>query len=250
MANKTIAQLSSVAGVADADEFEVQVSGETVTKKCTRKQLTQIEETARVAQDDAIEAAVGLNTNGTYKTLSDSWYLRAADFATGITDRGGAEANVVESVEGGLRLLDSKLYESINQLNQDVKTAYVLLNAADILALNAVPKILIAGIMDYAHEIISIVGSLVDYPEQATTYYEAGADKLSVRLTTGSGVMFEFPNAFIEAVAPCVYRGITTSTQLLKSGSAIELHCATAPTGGNALLQFYITYRTHYVGTL
>jgi hypothetical protein len=250
MANKTIAQLSSVAGVADADEFEVQVSGETVTKKCTRKQLTQIEETARIAQDDAIEAGAGLNTDGTYFTLVDSWYLRAADFTTGLTDRGGAKANITQSIASAVRMLDSKLYESVTQLDQTLKTAYVILSPADILALNAVPKVLIAGVSDYAHEIISIVGSLVDYPEQVTTYYEAGADKLEVRLTTGSGVMFEFPNAFIEAVAPCVYRGVTTATQLLKSGSAIELYCATAPTGGNALLQFYITYRTHYVGTL
>jgi len=242
MANKTIAQLSSVAGVADADEFEVQVSGETVTKKCTRKQLTQIEETARIAQDDAIEAAVGLNTNGTYKTLPESWYLRAADFATGITDRGGAEANLTESIIQALRMLDSKLYESVTQLDQTLKTAYVLLSPADVLALNAVPKVLIAGISDYAHEVISIVGSWLDNPNVPTTFYEAGTDKLEVRLTTGSGVMFEFPNAFIEAVAVCVYRGITTSTQLLKSGSAIELYCATAPTVGNAYLQLYIIH--------
>ena len=246
----TITQLGAVPSVADIDEFEVQVAGEVVTKKCTRKQLTQIEETARIAQDDVIKAGAGLNTNGTYNTLADSWYLRAADFTTGLTDRGGAKANITQSIASAVRMLDSKLYENVAQLNQTLKTAYVTLSPADVLALNAVPKVLIAGVSYYAHEIISIVGSLVQNPNGLTTYYEAGTDKLSVRLTTGSGVMFEFPNAFIAAVAPCVYRGITTSTQLLKSDSSIELYCATAPTGGNALLQFYITYRTHYVGEL
>jgi len=129
MANKTITQLTAVASVAAIDEFEVQVSGEIGTKKCTLTQLTQVEATARAAQDDVIEAAVGLNTDGTYKTLSDSWYLRTADFATGITDRGGAEANVVESVEGALRLLDSKLYASVVQLSSAIRSVTVSCSA-------------------------------------------------------------------------------------------------------------------------
>lgn len=246
MANKTIAQLSTVATVADIDEFEVQVSGETVTKKCTRKQLTQIEETARIAQDDVIEAAVGLNTNGTYKTLPDSWYLRAADFATGITDRGGAEGNVVESIEGGLRLLDSKLYESVAQLSQAIKTITVELSNADILSLNAVPKVLIPYQTDYVHEVISIVAAMVA-PGVALVAYEAGTDKLAVRYSSGGSTIFEFPNAFIETATKSVYSGLATSSQELGISRNIELYCATPPTTGNGIMQINITYRTHLV---
>lgn len=117
MANKKISELDTLVGnVAATDIVEVQKNGETSSKKATLTQLTAVEVAARVAQDDVIEAGVGLNTNGTYPSLPNSWYLRAADFVTGIIDRSGAVANITESVMGALRVLDYKIYQALSSL--------------------------------------------------------------------------------------------------------------------------------------
>lgn len=120
MANKKISELTAVASVAATTEMEVQVSGETTTKKATVTQVLAVESTPRAAQDDAIEAGVGLNTDGTYVTLANSWFLRAADFVAGMTDRSGIVANVTQSIANALRLLDAKLYA----LSQSIIAVY------------------------------------------------------------------------------------------------------------------------------
>ena len=73
MANKTITQLTVAASAAAADEMEIQKSGETTTKKVTVSQVLATEATARAAQDDVIEAGVGLAANGTFTTLANSF---------------------------------------------------------------------------------------------------------------------------------------------------------------------------------
>jgi hypothetical protein len=114
MANKTITQLSPVASVEAADEFEVQKSGETITKKATLTQVTQVEVTARAAQDDTIEYAVGLETDGTYPSsdFEDSWYMRTVDHQA-ILDRSGIVEDLPLTIVNALRIIDAK----INELN-------------------------------------------------------------------------------------------------------------------------------------
>jgi hypothetical protein len=116
MANKTINQLTAVSSIAAADEIEVQKSGESTTKKGTVSQLLSAESTLRAAQDDIIEAAVGLDASGIYPELANSWYLRAADFVAGITDRSGLIANITQSIANALRLLDAKIYNLSNTI--------------------------------------------------------------------------------------------------------------------------------------
>jgi hypothetical protein len=244
MPNSDIHNLTAVAGVAASDEFEIQPSTSTVTKRCTTTQITQIEETARITQDNVIEAGVGLNANGTYPAMSDSWYLRTADFATGITDRGGAEANVVESIYGALRLLDSKLYANINVLSQTIRTVTIACSTADILACNAVPKVLIVGQQDMIIEIISVVGIMF----YDTAKFEAGTDKLVVRYA-GANTVFEFSNAFLESTSESYARATQVVSENIPRSSGIELYCATAPTGGSGNVVIEILYRMYAGGT-
>lgn len=116
MANKTINQLTAVSSIEAADEIEIQKSGETTTKKGTIAQLLGVESTVRAAQDDVIEESVGLDANGAYTELANSWYLRAADFVAGITDHSGVVANITQSIANALRLLDAKIYVLSNTI--------------------------------------------------------------------------------------------------------------------------------------
>lgn len=242
MANATINQLTAVSSVTNADEIEVQKSGEATTKKATVAQLTAVESAARAAQDDAIEAGVGLNTDGTYKSLINAWYIRAAEFAAGITDRGGASGALTESVENALRILDAAIYVINSTMPSFIKTITVRASSADILACNAVPKTLIPALAGYVTEIISIYG----YNKYNSAAFSAGTDKLTIGYSGGS-TMFEFSNAFLETAADMNERGLATANQTLLTNTAIVMSCATAPTTGNGYIDFVITYRQHAV---
>ena len=236
MANKTITQLSSVPSVADVDEFEVQVSGEVVTKKCTRKQLTQIEETARINQDNVIEFAIGLSADGTYPSadFQNTWYLRTADHQS-IVDRSGIVEDLSLNIVDALRILDYNLYVSTKIKNIDIQVS-----AAEILALNTAPKVLLSVEAENIAEIISIYC----FNDYNSTTYEAGSDKLFVRYASGE-TLFEMPNAFIEATADAYARGVATANQVLKKGQNIELQCPSNPTTGNGTFTISLTYILH-----
>lgn len=240
MANKTINELTAVSSITNADEVEVQKSGEAGTKKATVAQLTAVEAAARAAQDDVIEASVGLSTAGAYVVLANSWYLRAAEFTAGMTDRGGASGALTASIMNAIRLLDAKLYNTITGLGI-VKTASVSVSTGDVLGCNASPKELLPAISGYVYEIISVI---CDY-DYNTAPFEAGTDKLEIRYASGD-TMFEFPNAMLESVADCIYRGLVTTEAIMKEGK-VELYCASAPTGGGGSMVFHITYREHAV---
>jgi hypothetical protein len=237
MPNSDIANLSAVATVTNADEMELQVLGEVITKKCSVAQLTQVEATARAVQDDVIEAGAGLNTNGTMPSLTNAWYLRDADFAVGFTDRGGADVNVTASIVNALRALDAKIYASVVQLNSAIKSVTVYCSAADILACNAVPKILIEAPYGSVIELISVSGVAIF----GTAAYESGTDGFVVRYTGGNS-MFTFTNAFVETAANMAEKAIPTASTTLSIETGVELYCATAPATGDGQYYINITY--------
>lgn len=108
--DKLISQLTpSGAALQDTDVIEGQLNGDGFSKKITGLQVRSVEKAEREAQDNVIEAGVGLQTDGTYLPEADSWNIRAADFAAGCTDRGGATGALTESVQNALRLLDAKI---------------------------------------------------------------------------------------------------------------------------------------------
>ena len=127
MANKLISQLTGgAANVQDTDVMEAQKNGELITKKFTGLQMRQVEKTERETQDNVIEASTGLNANGSYTAPANSWGLRAADYAAGCTDRGGATGALTENILNGLRLLDARVYDLGNG---SVVIAYMGLNS-------------------------------------------------------------------------------------------------------------------------
>jgi len=236
MANKLISDLVQSASVEAGDFLEIQKVGETSTKKATLSVVTAIESAARALQDDVIESAVGLNTNGTFPAMTESWYLRAADFATGFTDRGGVEVSVTNNIYNAIRLLDAKLYTSVIQLNSAIRSVTVYCSAADILACNAVPKILIAAPYGSVIELISVSGVAI-----AGTPYEAGTAGFSIRYTGGSE-MFTFTNAFVETAANMAEKALPTVSTTMSIETGVELYCATPPAGGTGDYYISITY--------
>jgi len=242
MANKTINQLTAVATVTNADEVEVQKSGETTTKKATVAQLTTVESTARAAQDDVIEASVGLTAAGAYSSLTRAFYLTAADFAAGVTDNVGATGALTESISNALRILDVAINTTNAAITTFMKTIKVKASTADVLACNAVPKVLIPALAGYVTEIISIYG----FNGFNSAAFSAGTDKITIGYSGGQ-TMFEFSNAFLEAAADMNERGLATTNQTLLTNTDIVMSCATPPTLGDGYLEFVITYRQHAV---
>ena len=240
MANKTITQLSAVPTVADVDEFEVQVSGELTTKKCTRKQLTQIEETARIAQDDVIEYAVGLNANGTYPStdFQNTWYLRSADHQA-IVDRSGVVEDLTFDIVSALRILDYKLYNT-----QTVASITVYLEPADVLALNSVPfRLITSPDANSAIEVLSVTGILDS--NSNPTQYSAGTDTIDIVYSGTHDVLFKLPNWFLESTQPRASKGIQEAFYDIEKGLSVDITCASNPTLGNGYMRITATYVIH-----
>lgn len=240
MANKTITQLSAVPSVADIDEFEVQVAGEVVTKKCTRKQLTQIEETARAAQDDVIEYAVGLSANGTYPStdFDNTWYLRTADHQS-IVDRSGLVEDLTLNIISALRILDYRLYYS-----QPYASITAYLDPADILALNSVPfKLITCPDANSAIEVLNITG-LYDATGSPVAY-EAGANKIEIIYSGTQETPFTISNSFLESSSSIAVKGVPETFNEMVKGADVEITCASNPTLGNGYIRIIATYVIH-----
>ena len=240
MANKTITQLSAVPTVADVDEFEVQVSGELTTKKCTRKQLTQIEETARINQDDVIENAIGLNANGTYPStdFQNTWYLRSADHQA-IVDRGGVVEDLTFNLVSALRILDYRLYYT-----QTSATITAYLEPADILALNSFPfKLITCPNPDSAIEILNITGILDARANPVS--YEAGTNTLEIIYSGTQETPFKISNVFLESLNSIAVKGVPQTFNEMVKGADVEITCASNPTLGNGYMRIIATYVIH-----
>lgn len=241
MANSTINQLTAVSSITNADEVEVQKTGETSTKKGTVQQFTAVEAAARSSQDDVIEFAVGLNADGTYPPLVNSWYLRAADHAS-ILDRSGLVEDLPSDIMNALRLLDYQIKTTNDSIGSFMKTITVRAESANVLSMNAVPFLLIPSRVGYATEIISVYGK----NGFNSTAFEAGTAKVEIKYN-GGATMFEFDNTFIEATATAYQRGLATAGYVALPATAIVAYCATAPSTGNGYLEFTITYRQHAI---
>ena len=164
---------------------------------------------------------------------------RSADFVTGLTDRVGAAANVVQNLWNSIRMLDAKLYEIAGTIGDTefLLTKTIVCSTADILACNAVPKVLIQGISGRRIEIISAIG----YNNFNSAAFEAGTDKLEIKYF-GGDIMFEFPNAFLESASDVAHRALPTTNTVIPIASVV-LYCGTAPTTGDGEITIVLTYR-------
>lgn len=235
MGHKIITDLTAAASVADSTEMEVQVSGETVTKKATISQITETEKNAREAQDDVIEASVGLGTDGSYPTDSfvNSWYLRDSDFGS-IVDRLGTTGSLPINLANALRVLDYRLH-SINQL----LVAEVTLTAAEIKDLHNNSKVLVEHEDGYVIDVLSVTGFL-DYT--APAYANMATDKLKFG-HMGGYPMFEITNNFYVATADKIFRALPSTEEELTISADFTVYCDSAITTGNSTMKFNVVYR-------
>ncbi len=231
--NKIIASLTAVASVDAADEFEVQKSGETVTKKATTTQLTQIEATARAAQDDVIETAVGLTAVGAYPSMEDTWYLRTVDHQ-GIIDRSGYVEDLPSDIMNALRILDYRVYFA-----NSILIAEINLTTAQVKALHTDPVILITGEAGYVIDPIKVTGTL-DF--NTVAYTNVAADSLKFGFTGGLD-MFTITNAFYTSADDIVARGTLTADEEMLAGANFTVYCDTAILTGNSPVKIVVAYR-------
>jgi len=236
MANKIITQLGIVSAVASADEFEVQKSGEVLTKKATLAQITSVEATARALGDDNIEGAVGLTAGGLYNPLSSSWYLRTSDHASMI-DRSGVVEDVPSTVMGALQLLDYQVHTINTVIGNTVEASYTI-STADILALNTSPRLLIDA-QDVYYEVIDCVAEL----HYGTTPFSAGTDDIVIQYVGGSQIA-TLSNTFLEMGENSIYKG-KINGDVIDLGIGIEMTCATSPTLGDSTMVIKLTYKVH-----
>lgn len=236
MANKIITQLGTVSAVASADEFEMQKAGEVLTKKATLAQIMSSEVTARALQDDNIEFAVGLTAGGAYPYLNDSWYLRTADHGS-IIDRSGIVEDLQSDIMNALRLLDYQLYLTNTVIGNTVEQSFTI-STADILALNAVPKVIVNS-QDVYYEVIDCVAEL----HYGSTPFSAGTDDIVVRYIAGHEIC-TLSNTFLEYSDDAIWKAKFGGEQI-DLGVGIELYCATAPTLGDSTMVVKLTYKVH-----
>lgn len=221
MANKLISELTSLATVANADEMEVQKSGEVVTKKATVEAVTKVERDARIAQDNVIELGVGLAAAGTYVVPTGTNYLDST------TD-----------VMTALDALDS----AIGASSAAIITEIVGVSSADLNNAGITPYELIAapGATSWI-EIISISCRL-NYVSSAV---ECGSQKMVLQYDNGASHFMEWANAFVESGADIIAKGTWTSetTIILNEGVELTFDGGVNPTAGNSTAKFALTYR-------
>lgn len=233
--NKIITSLPAVASVEAADEIEVQKSGETVTKKATLSQLTQVEATARAAQDDVIEASVGLSAAGAYPSSSFvySWYLRDADFGS-IIDRMGQTGSLPINIVNALRVLDYSLHSA-----NSILIAEIDLTSVQVKALHTNPAILVTGETGYVIDPIKVTASL---NFNTVAYTNIAADSLKFGFTGGLD-MFTITNAFYTSADDIVARGALTADEEMLTGANFTVYCDTAILTGNSPVKIIVVYR-------
>ena len=238
MANSTINQLTAVSSITNADEVEVQKTGETSTKKGTVQQFTAVEAAARSSQDDVIEFAVGLNADGTYPL--NSWYLSGMTMP--IIDRSGTVEDLPSDIMNALRLLDYQIKKTNDSIGSFIKTITVRAELSNVLSMKAVPFYLSRHGLDMQPKSFPFM----ERTGFNSTAFDASGEKVEIKYN-GGATMFEFDNTFIEATATAYQRGLATAGYVALPATAIVAYCATAPLTGDGYLEFTITYRQHAI---
>lgn len=220
MANKLISELTTLASgnIAGEDYVEVQEQDQAVTKKVTVTVLNELEADARATQDDRIEAACGLNADGTYPTPSGTNFL---DSTTDIMDA----LDALDRAIGYADIVHDVVSVSAANLNNAGKTPY---------------EIVAAQGANTAIEVIS-ASIILDYTASAV---ECGTQKLVLEYDTGSTHFMEWSNAFIKGAADACAKGTWTSEVTIPFNKKVQLTFdgGANPTAGDTKLKVSITY--------
>jgi len=234
MATKEITDLTNAA-TYDGDYYvPVDDPSFAEAKKMKLSVLVGDEATTREANDDAIIAGVGLESDGSFDAIATSNYLTAAAFAS--------EA-LSETVKNALTLLDSKVKEIEDDVAGygDLTELTVTVPEENLKNLNAVQYEVVPAPGDgYIIDPISVVAFL-DYSGGAI---EVGTNDLLLRTESGDTVA-TFTNAFYEGAADKIEKAEIEPNSTLRENEALELYCAADDSGGTSTstMKIYITYR-------
>jgi len=224
MANKLISDLTLLTSgnIEGSDWLEIQEDDAGVTKKVTVTVLNEIEAAARAAQDDVIEAAVGLDTDGTYPGFSGTNYL---DSTTDVIDALDALDNAISGSGSGI-VVDIVQVTAAN-LNNSGLTPYTIIAAPG------------------SNKYIELLDCSI-WLDYKGTALECGSQKLVMQYDTGSAHFMEWSNTFIESAADIANKGTWTSEVEMKLNKAVEITFdgGVNPTSGNTALKVWVTYIT------
>ena len=224
MANKLISELTTLASgsIQGEDYVEVQENDQTVTKKVTVTVLNELEKAERQTHDNVIEAAVGLDADGTYPGFVGSNFL---DASTDVMD--------------ALDLLDSAIVSNV----YDIVTEVVSVTAANLNNAGIAPYQIIAA--PGATAFIEVISCAVRLDYNTTQIaFAAGAPKLVLEYDTGASHFMEWSNTFITGAADDIAKGTWTSEVDIPLNKKVQLTFDTGanPTAGDATLKVFITY--------
>jgi len=222
MANKLISQLGALTtGNIEADDlFEVQEADQVITKKVTLTVLTELEAAARAAQDDVIEASVGLSAAGAYVPPVGSNYIDAS-------------TDVMDAVE----MLDDAIGASGSAIVVDI----IPISAANLNNAGITPYELVAA--PGATRYIEVLHMSI-YRNFLSVRLECGTQKLIVQYDTGASHFVEWSNVFIELNSDGASKGTWTSNvdMVLNKKVEITFDGGVNPTAGDTSLKVWIVY--------
>jgi len=197
----------------------------TEAKKITTTQICEVETTRATTAEDTIEASTGLNTDGTYVSLSTSNYLKAADFAA---------AGLAENQSNADLLLDAKIKET-----ELIDTGWIEFNYTEIISLRTTKQLLIAA--PGANKYI-VVEKVLGFNDFNTAAFDNGTDTLNVEYDSGQ-LIVQWPQTFIESAADLYQEAAKNAadTPINILNEAVYLRTSSAdPTLGNAGSLIYI----------
>ena len=225
MANKLISGLGVLAtGNIEADDIlEVQEEDQVITKKATITVVNSLEAAAREAQDDVIEASVGLSAAGAYVQPAGSNYI---DASTDVMD--------------ALDMLDDQIGAS----GSAIVVAEILVTNANLSIAGATPYEIVA--QPGAGEYIEVLDCSVWLDWTTPVFaWAGGSPKLILEYDTGASHFMEWSNAFITGNADDANKGTWTSNVQMIMAKKIQLSFDTAPlnpTSGGSKVKVWITY--------
>ena len=222
MADKLIKGLTTLGSgsIENEDWLEIQEDDASTSKKVTVEVLNEIEAAARAAQDDVIEAGVGLNADGTYNTPSGTNYL---DSTTDVMDALDALDNAIGSSGSGI-VVDVVQVTAAN-LNNSGLTPYEIITAPG------------------ANKYIELLDCSI-WLDAGGTPTECGTQKLVLEFDTGSSHFMEWSNSFIESSSDIVNKGTWTSEVEMKGNKKVQLTFdgGVNATAGTTTLKVWVTY--------
>ena len=236
MADKRIRDLTQEAAVTNGMFIAVDDAGFAEAKKATVEEVTEIERTARIAQDNVIEASVGLNADGTFTPPAGSTYLTAADYLA---------AGYTETILNGMRLLDTQVTQNASDIAGILVTVTRVLTVAEINTLFTAPVVLVDVSAWAATSLVDVMDCVakIDWDSVA---WNIGAQTLDIGYAGGGATdILTFTNAFVQSVADLNQKATPTDGAAMDGGNIVARFATANPTAppGDSEITIYLSYR-------